>query len=127
MKETVLPCKKDSVEIAKDSTGKPIYATVTAEFRQFNKKVISSGLLDFKVLDPKTRETISQEKFPGTFTWVCEWGFYNGDSRALSADQINLSKNRELMPPPPQQLFIEFCKPIHEQLVGKVRAFYQNY
>ena len=127
IKETVLPCKKDSVEIAKDSTGNPIYGTVTAEFHQFNKTVISSGLLDFKVLDPQTRETISQEKFPGTYTWVCDWGYYNGDSRALSPAQLNLSKNKELLPPPPQQLFIEFCKPIHEQLVGKVRTFYQNY
>ncbi|MFM7901769.1 MAG: hypothetical protein ACKPAD_07255, partial [Bacteroidota bacterium] len=88
IKETVLPCKKDSVEIAKDSTGKPIYGTVTAEFHQFNKTVISSGLLDFKVLDPQTRETISQEKFPGTYTWVCEWGYYNGDSRSLTSAQL---------------------------------------
>ncbi|MFM8949707.1 MAG: hypothetical protein ACKOKB_02890 [Bacteroidota bacterium] len=127
IKETVLPCKKDSVEIAKDSTGKPIYGTVTAEFHQFNKTVISSGLLDFKVLDPQTRETISQEKFPGTYTWVCEWGYYNGDSRSLTTAQLNLSKNKELLPPPPQQLFIEFCEPIHEQLVNKVLSFYQNY
>ena len=127
VKETVVPCKKDSVEVAKDRDGKPIYGTVTAEFHQFKKVVASTGLLDFKVMDKKTKATITNEKFPGTFNWFCEWGYYNGDSRALSTAQLDLSKNKEMMPPPPQDLFIEFCKPIHEQVGNKIRAFYRNF
>lgn len=127
LKETIMQCKKDSVEISKDRDGKPIYGTVTAEFRHFNKTVVSTGLLDFKIMERATGRTLTQEKFPGTFNWFCEWGSFNGDSRALTAEQLKISKNKELMPPPPQDLFIEFCKPIHEQLGNKIRAYYRNY
>lgn len=127
LKETIMPCKKDSVELSKDRDGKPIYGTVTAEFRHFNKAVVSTGLLDFEIMERATSRTLTQEKFPGTFNWFCEWGSFNGDSRALTPDQLKISKNKELMPPPPQDLFIEFCKPIHEQVGNKIRAFYRNY
>ncbi|MFM7080157.1 MAG: hypothetical protein ACKOYC_10265 [Bacteroidota bacterium] len=127
LKETVLPCKKDSVEIAKDSAGKPIYGTVTAQLHQFSKTVVSTGLLDFKIFDPNTKQTLTNEKLPGTFNWFCEWGYYNGDSRALTLKQLEITKNKEIMPPPPQDLFISFCKPIHDQITGKIRNFYKNY
>lgn len=127
IKETVLPCKKDSVQISKDAQGKPIYGTVTAELHKFNKTVVSSGLLDFKVVDPNTQQVLTQEKFPGTFNWFCEWGYFNGDIRSLTPEQVNLTKNKEMMPPPPQDLFINFCKPIYDQVTGKIKVFYQNY
>jgi len=34
---------------------------------------------------------------------------------------------REAYPPMPQQLFIEFTKPIFGQLTGKVSNFYNRY
>lgn len=127
LKETIITCKKDSVELSKDRDGRPILGTVTAEFRQFNKMVVSTGLLDFKIMERATGRTLTQEKFPGTFNWFCDWASFNGDSRALTPDQLKISKNKEMMPPPPQDLFIEFCKPIHEQVGNKIRAYYRNY
>ena len=91
------------------------------------KTVISTGLLDFKIIDPNTDVVLTQEKFPGTYNWFCEWGYFNGDERALSKEQKKILGLKQLNPPLPQDLFIEFTKPIYDQLAGKIRAFYANY
>jgi len=108
-------------------TSKEFYGTVKATLFLTTKTLISNGILDFKVLDARTGKVLTQEKFPGEFGWQCQWGHYQGDSRALSQKDIDACKGKELQPPPPQDLFIEFTKPIYDQLTNKVRDFYRNY
>jgi hypothetical protein len=108
-------------------TSKEFYGTVKATLFLTTKTLISNGILDFKVLDARTGKVLTQEKFPGEFGWQCQWGHYQGDSRALSQKDIDACKGKELPPPPPQDLFIEFTKPIYDQLTNKVRDFYRNY
>ena len=103
------------------------YGTVKANLHTFTKTVTSSGLLDVRIVDAKTGSIISQNKFPGTYVWETRWGWFNGDERALTADQISYVKLREAYPPMPQQLFIEFTKPIFGQLTGNVSNFYSRY
>ncbi|MEZ4777215.1 MAG: hypothetical protein R3D00_28825 [Bacteroidia bacterium] len=132
VKETVLQRVRDSVvvgevEIAKDSMAK-VYGTVKAEMHQFQKEISSGGLLDFRIIDARTDAILSQRKFPGTFIWYDRWGFYNGDERALAADDKDfIRKKRESPNPPPQDLFIEFTKPIFNQVTGFVSEYYRNY
>ncbi|PCH92718.1 MAG: hypothetical protein COB85_07840 [Bacteroidetes bacterium] len=104
-----------------------ITGTVKAVLFLTTKTISSKGLLDFKIIDANTDRVLTQEKFPGTFAWTCEWGYYNGDGRALSTAQRQSVGGKELPPPPPQTLFIEFTKPIYDQLTLKVKAFYKNY
>jgi len=70
---------------------------------------------------------LTAEKFPGEFVWYCEWGSYNGDERALTSKQLKISKLKEIAPPQPQDLFIEFTRPIYNQLTNKINSFYRNY
>ncbi len=129
VKETVEKVSRDSVKIGyTDKTREvPIYGTVTATLRHFHKEVVSSGLLNFRILDGRTQRVIVHDKFPGTHVWGCDWGSFNGDERALSAKQLRMVNGRELMPPPPQQLFVEFTKPIYDQLTTRINTFYRNY
>ena len=130
VKETVEKVTRDSVEVGKTSRGddqKPVYGTVSAELRTFRKEVVSSGLLTFALLGSRTTRRIIHDKFPGTYVWFCEWGSFNGDERALTKQQLGMVRGRELMPPPPQQLFVEFTKPIYGQITGRLRDFYRNY
>lgn len=128
IKETVEKVTRDSVVIGKQGRGEnPVYGTVSAELRTFRKTVDSNGLLDFQVIDNNSQRVLTRDKFPGGFAWTCEWGSFNGDERALSKEQLALCKGREQMPPPPQQLFIEFTKPIYDQVTGRMRGFYRNY
>lgn len=129
VKERIEDIKLDSVKIGetKSTPAKPIYGTVTGKLSTFEKSITSSGLLDFQIRDFKTKKIISREKMPGIFIWTDRWGTYRGDERALTNNDKALLKRRETLPPPPQDLFLEFTKPIYSQLVSKIRNFYSRY
>lgn len=106
---------------------KNTYGTVTATLHLFTKTLSSGGLLDVRIVDATSGSVISQNKMPGTFVWETRWGWYKGDSRALTDEQLNYTKQREAFPPAPQQLFLEFTKPIFNQVTAKLSNFYAPY
>ena len=130
VKENNQEYKKDSVIIGTtiiNGKEQSVYGSVKASVRSFEKSVLSSGLLNLSITSPNSNSTLLTEKIPGSYTWFCRWGNYNGDSKALTKEQINLCQGRELMPPMPQDLFIEFTKPIYSQLTSRLNSFYYNY
>lgn len=130
VKENNQEFKKDSVVIGTTTlNGKEqsVYGTVKASIRSFEKTVVSSGLMNLTISKPSSNSTLLTEKIPGSYTWVCKWGNYNGDSRALSKDLISLCQGKEQIPPMPQDLFIEFTKPIYNQLTSRLNSFYNSY
>lgn len=121
---------KDSVQVGETTVaGKKIsvYNKVTAKLTKSRKSVLSSGVLDMQIMDFRSKSVVNQEKFRGDYSWFCEWGNYNGDERALTADQKRICNTREINPPPSQQLFVEFSKPIYDRLTSKIRDYYKNY
>ncbi len=121
---------KDSVktgEVTVDGKKVPVYGKVKAKLSRNRKTVVSRGLLDMQIQDFNTKKIVFQDKFPGEYTWVSEWGSYNGDERALDAAQLRMTKSREINPPSPQDLFVEFSKPIYNRLTSKLRSFYEKY
>ncbi|HAA13194.1 MAG TPA: hypothetical protein DCE41_16485 [Cytophagales bacterium] len=105
----------------------PVYSTVEARLSVFTRTVVSRGLLDMRVYDGNTRRVLMQQKMPGEFAWSTQWARYQGDERALNGDQKDLCDLDEAFPPSPQQMFIEFTRPIYDQAVGHIRRFYANY
>jgi hypothetical protein len=104
-----------------------VYGQVKATMHIFTRTVESKGLLDLRILDGYTRRVLSQEKLPGAFVWQSQWGYYNGDQRALERNHHQIIKNKDVPPPPPQDLFIQFTQPIYQQLTAKISQFYRNY
>lgn len=118
--------KKDSV-VLKDRRGVKTYGTVTAKFKEHTKTVIGSGVLDFKVVDENLNKVIGQEKFASTYEWSTQWASYNGDDRALTADQKAMAELREPPIPAPQFMFEQFANPIFDQVTNKIANFYRHY
>ena len=104
-----------------------VYGTVKATVHVFNKSLTSRGILDFKIIDAHNQRVLTQEKMPGEFIWYTEWGYFNGDERALDDYFLEVVKSKEAYPPPPQDLFVAFTQPIFGQVTGKIRDFYRNY
>lgn len=104
-----------------------VYGTVKATLYQYKKTTTSKGVVSFRIIDAKTGALLSAEKMPGEFVWVSEWATFNGDERALSPEQLQLTRLKEQPAPSTQDLFIEFTKPIYEQITAKIRDFYKNY
>ncbi|MCE7061468.1 hypothetical protein [Dyadobacter sp. CY343] len=129
-KNTETFTSKDTVKVGEKTVGRtkvPIYGKVTAKFTQIRKTVLSGGLLDMQITDFNTKQVVNREKFNGEYNWMCEWATFNGDERALTPAQLRKSKSQELLPPDPQQLFVEFSKPIYERLTSKLKSFYAKY
>lgn len=100
---------------------------VKADLTINRKSVVSKGLLNLLIVDGRTGKVLLQEQVPGEHTWNQEWGSFNGDERALADTQKRISQNREQLPPPPQQLFVEFCRPIYDSVTYRIRRFYEKY
>lgn len=127
VKERVEKIKRDSVVIGETRTKAKIYGTVTATLSIFEKQVSSSGLLAMTIFDNQTQRIIRQQNIPGTYIWQDSWANYRGDERALTNQQLQMTRRRELAPPPPATLFVEFTKPIYSQLVNEISNFYNRY
>lgn len=123
--------ENDSVEVGKvkleDGTEMPVIGAVKAEYTEYIREIISNGLLSMKILEAGTERVILHEKFPGEFVWVSRWASFNGDERALTPDELKLTRMKPLNPPPPQDMFIEFTKPIYSQITNTVSRYYNNY
>lgn len=107
---------------------KNVYGTVKAKVYLYKMQVISKGIVGLTISENNFNKTTHLENsIPGEYVWFNEWGNYNGDIRALNKKQKEICKRRKILPPPPQQMFIEFTKPIHEQLRVKLLNFYRDY
>lgn len=104
-----------------------IYGKVKATVRHYKKTITSRGILNFRIIDAKTRAVISEQRMPSESVWVSEWLTYNGDSRALTPEQLNLATKKEMRPPTNQDLFAEFTKPLFDQITTKINEFYKRY
>lgn len=130
LKEKEETVTKDSVKVGEvkvDGKTIPAYNTVKAKLTTYRKEIISNGLLSMVVVDAKTKGVLSHRKFNGEYIWVSQWAKFNGDERALSDQQLAICKQKELQPPVNQDLFLEFTKPIYNQLVPALKNFYQGY
>ena len=115
----------DLVSIHADTN--KVYGTVKATLYHTTKKTTAKGVVSFRIVDAKTGAILSSEKMPGEYVWVSEWATFNGDERALSAEQLKLTKLKEQPAPPAQELFIAFTRPIYDQITSKIAEFYKNY
>ncbi|HEY9008439.1 hypothetical protein [Ohtaekwangia sp.] len=130
LKEKEEVVTRDSVKVGEakvDGKTIPVYNTVKAKLNTYRKEILSSGLLSLIIVDGKTNGVLTHRKFNGEYVWVSQWARFNGDDRALSDQQLALCKLREQQPPVPQDLFLEFTKPIYNQLIPSIRSFYQSY
>ena len=130
-KETVLNRSKDSIQVGKATVGDSTvytYATVKAKVHKFVRTISSSGLLNLLIEETQNKSILAQRKFPGTYAYTDEWGYFNGDERALKDKDKELIKRKSRLPdPPPQDLFIEFTKPIFNQLTRYLANFYADF
>lgn len=120
----VVNAQKDSV-LLNPGQSNPVYGRVEAQFTRYEKGLVGSGLLDFRIEDPQLNRVISQEKFPSEFRWVTVWATYNGDKRALTQEQLELVERRELPIPSPQFMFEQFAGPLYDQAIRKITDFYR--
>jgi len=120
--------KRDSVPIEVEISGKKTtaYITAKANFTTYKREIISAGKLRVQVVEAASKRVADQRTFDGSYVWTTVWGSYTGDDRALSAEQKKLAQQQPTLPPPNQDLFIEFTKPLFTQVVSYIQSVYRN-
>jgi len=121
---------RDSVKVGSatiDGKKVDVFNKVKANLTTHKREVSSSGILQIKIIDAFSNKILEQRKLPGSFVWNTEWASYNGDKRALSKEQLDLCKRKPASAPAPQDLFLEFTKPIFDQTKNYLRNFYRRY
>ncbi len=99
----------------------------TAKLKTYTDEVVSAGRLNFRVIDFRTNDILRNNLIPGSFTWVNQYAIFAGDKEALNKQQLQLTQNQAMPLPPEQDLFIEFTKPIYDQLVNQIDQFFRRY
>ncbi len=117
---------RDSVVVA-EKDGEDVLGTVRATLKISEKSITGGGILDFRIIDQNTGRILSQEKMPSEYVWTISWATFQGDERALSDEEYEMTQRRELAVPNPQLMFEEFTAPLFNQVIAKVSSFYQRY
>ena len=94
---------------------------------EIHSEVVSAGLLEVKIINNKNKQPIIQRRFPGEYVWISVWGYYVGDMRALTPEQIEVCRLGRELPPSDQELFVEFTKPIYNRTIDFLTNYYYNY
>ena len=120
---------RDSVKVGEvtDSLGTKyaVYGEVKADLQRFEKTIESGGLLNIAIEEPNNRNILFQQKIPSTTIWENNWATYQGDKRALTKEELALTQEKELLPPPPQELFYSFTRPLFDQSANILRRRYR--
>ena len=131
-REIVEKMERDSVVVGvvemAGGRKKQVLGSVKADVVINHMEIVSRGMVSLTIsrsgLDNKD---LLYQDFPGQFVWFHEWGHFNGDDRALTDEQIEICNRRSIQPIPPQQMFVEFTKPIQQQLNNRLINFYRGY
>ena len=122
--------KRDSVVVGqfkdKDGVTHDVFGTVKADFTTYSTTLASTGILNFEIRDAYSNQVLIQRKLGGQDIWRYEWASFNGDERALTNDEIRMSKQKEVPPPSPQDLFAAFIDRIYDQALGQIRQLYRD-
>ena len=120
---------RDSVKVGEvtDSLGTKytVYGEVKADLQRFEKTIESGGLLNIAIVEPNSRSILFQQKIPSTTVWENDWATYQGDKKALTKEELALTQEKELLPPPPQDLFYSFTRPLFDQTASLLRRRYR--
>lgn len=112
----------------RDTAGKMIniYETVKGTLFFVRTSVVSGGRMDYRIIDVANNKVLTNNSLPGSYTWRNEFGTYTGDPRALSEQDKQLIGGTDIAPPPAQELFMLFTRPIYDRLTGDMQSFYNN-
>lgn len=120
--------EKVPVKVSRDSTRYEIQKVRrTGKIRIITDEVASGGLLDVKIEDFQARKLLLDNKIPGEFMWRNRYGIFVGDDEVLTPEERKIINNKAILPPGPQDLFLEFTRPIYSRLNETMTNFFRRY
>ncbi len=120
--------EKYQVKISKDSTvTRTRMIPKKGKIKILTDQVASGGLLELKAVEFQSQKIVFTDKIPGQYMWQNKYGIFVGDNEVLDKELINILNNKMIMPPPAQDMFVLFTKPIFNQLADKLTNYFKQY
>jgi len=120
--------EKYQVKISKDSTVTRVrMIPKKGKIKILTDQVASGGLLELKAVEFQSQKIVFTDKIPGQYMWQNKYGIFVGDNEVLDKEHINILNNKMIMPPPAQDMFVLFTKPIFNQLADKLTNYFRQY
>lgn len=119
--------RRDSVVIGQvriDGRNHDVFGTVKAKYTVFRVQLVSAGALGVRVMEAPSNRVLQRRNFEGSSSWNAEWATFNGDERALTDHQYDLTRRKPAPPPPPQELFASFADPLYAQASAFIASLY---
>jgi len=120
--------EKYQVKINKDSTvTRTRIVPKKGKIKILTDQVGSGGLLELKAVEFQSKKIVFTDKIPGQYTWINQYGIFVGDNEVLDKELTQILNNKMIMPPPAQDMFVLFTKPIFNQLADKLTNYFRQY
>ena len=120
--------EKYQVKISKDSTvTRTRMIPKKGKIKILTDQVASGGLLELKAVEFQSQKIVFTDKIPGQYLWQNKYGIFVGDNEVLDNNLIAILNNKMIMPPPAQDMFVLFTKPIFNQLADKLTNYFRQY
>lgn len=120
--------EKYEVKVSKDSTvTRTRMVPKKGKIKILTDQVASGGLLELKAVEFQSKKIVFTDKIPGEFIWKNQYGIFLGDEELLDKELTQIINNKMVMPPPSQDMFVLFTKPIFSQLTGKLTNYFKQF
>jgi hypothetical protein len=108
------------IEVGRDTSGRIIYKTVYATVNISRQSFTANADMEINITDLATRKNIVYNTFREDYRWEEEHATYNGDSRALSANDWALVNNSYYNEPRKEDVLNELYRKIYPQVKNKI-------
>lgn len=108
------------VQIGTDTSGNAVYKTVYARVNITRSSFTASADMDLNITEVSTGKNISFRSFREDYRWQQERATYNGDSRALSAQDWDMINNAGFGNPRKEDVLSELFKKIYPQVKNNI-------
>jgi cell fate (sporulation/competence/biofilm development) regulator YlbF (YheA/YmcA/DUF963 family) len=110
-----------SVESGRDSSGRPVYKTVTATIYTSIIKYTARCQLDLNITDIQNRKSIAFNSFNDEYSWQEIKSTYSGDYRALGSDELErINTNSNNAQPRKEEILNELYRKIYPQVKNRI-------
>ena len=108
------------VEAGRDSSGKVFYKTVYATINIVRQSFTARADMEISITDLYTHKNITYNTFREDYRWEEEHARYNGDSRALNANEWSLVNNNYYNEPRKEDILSELYRKLYPEVKNKI-------
>lgn len=120
-RSTYRQTRSKKIETGKDTSGKPVYQTVSASLVFTRYSFTAYANMDVQIKDLVTPKSISNRNFREDYRWQEERATYSGDNRALTNSDWDAVNNNNFREPRREQVVEELYRKLYSQILNHIR------